>query len=92
MNMFKDNLNQILNDEYCGCNDLNEFINNSINDDVYSKENKRLFVEMLPIILDKTSEYNYSWINGIYNYSDIPGFLDTFINYIFLIDDKNFNN
>lgn len=92
MNMFKDNLNLLLNDKYCGCNDLNEFINKSINDEVYGEDNQRLFVEMLPIILDKTSEYNYSWINGIYNYSDIPGFLNSFINYIFLIDDENFNN
>ena len=92
MNTFKDNLYRLLNDKYIGCNDLKDFIDKSIYDDVYGEDNQRLFVLMLPVILDKTSDYNYSWIKDINNYSDIPGFLDTFLNYIFLIDEENFNN
>ena len=91
MTKFEINLNHLLNDEYIGCDDLKNFLHYSIFDDVNSKENQKLFVQLLPDILNRTSEYNYSWINMIHEYSTIPMFLDTFIHYIFLLDDEKFN-
>ena len=85
MTKFEIDLYQLLNDEYIGCDDLKNFLHYSIFDDVNSKKNQKLFVKLLPDILNKTSEYNYSWINMIHEYSTIPMFLDTFIHYIFFL-------
>ena len=86
MSDFEKQLDKLLQDRFIGMDDLKEFIDSSINDNRLGKVNQLEFVRLLPKIIKGTNELNFSWLGHIKDYSHIPGFLDSFIEHVFLIN------
>ena len=86
MSEFERQLDKLLQDNFIGMDELRDFIDSSINDARLGKVNQLEFVRLLPIIIKGTNELNFSWLSHIKMYSHIPGFLDNFIEHIFLLD------
>ena len=85
MSNFEKELMILLKNKYIDVDDLKNFIDKSVNDQVNGNVNQMEFIRLLPVIIKNTNEFNFSWLSQIKEYSSIPGFLDTFINNIFLI-------
>ena len=86
MSEFERQLDKLLQDNFIGMDELRDFIDSSINDARLGKVNQLEFVRLLPKIIKGTNELNFSWLSHIKMYSHIPGFLDNFIEHIFLLD------